>query len=112
MRMRYLTSESVRRGHPDKVCDQISDAILDAYLMQDAASRVAVETFVSKDCLMIAGEVTSAGRVDLEAIARRVLLDIGYTSLESGLDGAHCLAAASRASCMVMQRMRQPIICR
>ncbi len=91
MRMRYLTSESVRRGHPDKVCDQISDAILDAYLMQDAASRVAVETFVSKDCLMIAGEVTSAGRVDLEAIARRVLLDIGYTSLESGLDGAHCL---------------------
>ena len=78
MRTRYMTSESVRRGHPDKVCDQISDAVLDAYLAQDAASRVAVETFASNNCLMIAGEVTSSAKVNLAETARSVLRDIGY----------------------------------
>ena len=73
------TVESVTSGHPDKVCDQISDAILDAYLKEDPQSRVAVESFGSHGLLVIGGEVTSAGNVDAEAVARRVYADIGYT---------------------------------
>lgn len=72
------TVESVTSGHPDKVCDQISDAILDAYLEQDPLSRVAVETFGSHGLLVIGGEVTSCGVVDAEAIARKVYREIGY----------------------------------
>lgn len=81
-----VTSESVTEGHPDKVCDQISDAILDAYLLQDKDSRVAVETMISHKLLIIAGEVTSKGQVDVEAIAKKTLERIGYTSMESGFD--------------------------
>lgn len=73
------TVESVTSGHPDKVCDQISDAILDAYLKEDPKSRVAVETFGSHGLLVIGGEVTSTAKVDAEAIARKVYHDIGYT---------------------------------
>ena len=73
------TTESVTSGHPDKVCDQISDAILDACLAQDPKSRVAVETFGSHGTLMLGGEVKTAARVDAEAIARQVYKDIGYT---------------------------------
>ncbi|MDB5195084.1 MAG: methionine adenosyltransferase [Parcubacteria group bacterium] len=73
------TTESVTNGHPDKVCDQISDAILDACLAQDPHSRVAVETFGSHGTLMIGGEVTTRAQVDYEAIARQVYTDIGYT---------------------------------
>ena len=77
------TTESVTAGHPDKVCDQISDAILDACLTQDPQSRVAVETFGSHGTLMIGGEVTTTAHVDYEAVARAVYADIGYTdSLE------------------------------
>ncbi|MFA5185226.1 MAG: methionine adenosyltransferase [Patescibacteria group bacterium] len=72
------TVESVTSGHPDKVCDQISDAILDAYLVQDPQSRVAVESFGGHGLLVIGGEVTSRGSVDAEAIARQVYRDIGY----------------------------------
>ncbi len=72
------TAESVTSGHPDKVCDQISDAILDAYLAQDPQSRVAVESFGGHGLLVIGGEVTSLGQVDAEAVARRVYRDIGY----------------------------------
>lgn len=72
------TVESVTSGHPDKMCDQISDAILDAYLEQDPLSRVAVETFGSHGLLVIGGEVTSRGVVDAEAIARKVYREIGY----------------------------------
>lgn len=72
------TVESVTSGHPDKVCDQISDAILDAYLEQDPASRVAVESFGSHGLLVIGGEVTSNAVVDAEAVARRVYREIGY----------------------------------
>jgi S-adenosylmethionine synthetase len=74
------TVESVTSGHPDKVCDQISDAILDAYLKQDPRSRVAVESFGAHGLIVIGGEVTSRGEVDAEAIARKVYRDIGYTS--------------------------------
>lgn len=72
------TVESVTSGHPDKVCDQISDALLDAYLKQDPTSRVAVETFGSHGLLVIAGEVTSQARVNVEGLARQVYKDIGY----------------------------------
>ncbi len=81
-----FTSESVTEGHPDKVADQISDAILDAYLEQDPCSRVAVETLVTHGVIVIAGEVTSRGRVDVVDVARQVLRDIGYTGQEKGFD--------------------------
>lgn len=76
---KLLTAESVTAGHPDKICDQISDAILDAYLIQDPLSRVAVETFGSKGLIVIGGEVTSQGTVDAKQIARRIYHHIGYT---------------------------------
>ncbi len=72
------TVESVTSGHPDKVCDQISDALLDAYLKQDPTSRVAAESFGSHGLLVLGGEITSAGEVDAEAVARKVYEDIGY----------------------------------
>lgn len=75
----HYTTESVTAGHPDKVCDQISDAILDACLTQDPNSRVAVETFGSHGTLMIGGEVTTKASINYEAIARKVYADIGYT---------------------------------
>lgn len=75
----HYTTESVTNGHPDKVCDQMSDAILDACLAEDPHSRVAVETFGSHGTLMIGGEVTTKANVDYEMIARKVYADIGYT---------------------------------
>jgi S-adenosylmethionine synthetase len=75
----YLfTSESVSEGHPDKMCDQISDAILDAYLAQDPRSRVACETLAKTGFVMVAGEITSKGSVQVPEIVRRVVCDIGY----------------------------------
>ena len=70
-----FTSESVTEGHPDKVCDQISDGILDAVLAQDPRAHVAIETMASKNTLMIAGELTTSAQVDVTAIARKILLD-------------------------------------
>jgi S-adenosylmethionine synthetase len=80
------TSESVTEGHPDKVCDNISDAILDAFLSQDKYSRVAVETLATDNLIVIAGEVTSKGNVDLEKTARETLKEIGYTDNKYGMD--------------------------
>jgi len=85
-----FTSESVSEGHPDKVSDQISDAILDAMLAQDTHSRVACETLVKTGMVMVAGEITSNAVVDIEAIVRKVILDIGYNSSEMGFDGETC----------------------
>ena len=85
-----FTSESVSEGHPDKVCDQISDAILDECLKQDPYSRVACECFATTDLLVIGGEITSNAEVDYEKIARKVLCNIGYTSDELGIDGNNC----------------------
>src|SRR4051812_7982599 len=73
------TTESVTSGHPDKVCDQISDAILDAALTKDPASRVAIETFGSHGTLMIGGEIRTNAKLDYAAIARKVYKEIGYT---------------------------------
>jgi len=82
----FFTSESVTEGHPDKLCDQVSDAILDAYLAQDPASRVAVECLATTGTLMIAGEVTSKGSVDAQKVARQTVRDIGYTNPAYGFD--------------------------
>jgi len=86
MKNYFFTSESVSEGHPDKVADQISDAVLDAYLAQDPKSRVACETLISTGFAVIAGEVTSKGVVDLQAIARKTIQDIGYDDVEKGFD--------------------------
>ncbi len=87
----YLfTSESVSEGHPDKVADQISDAVLDAILAQDKAARVACETMVKTGVAIVAGEITTSAWIDLEALVRKVITDIGYTSSDVGFDGATC----------------------
>ncbi len=85
-----FTSESVSEGHPDKMADQISDAVLDAILKDDPHSRVAVETMVKTGMAIIAGEVRTNTYVDLEEIVRGVITDIGYTSSDVGFDGASC----------------------
>src|SRR6187551_1975305 len=87
----YLfTSESVSEGHPDKVADQISDAVLDAIIAQDPRARVACETMVKTGVAIVAGEITTNAWIDLEAITRKVILDIGYDSSDVGFDGATC----------------------
>ena len=88
---RYMTSEAVTEGHPDKICDQISDAVLDAYLQQDSHAHVAVEAFVSGNVLTIAGEVTSAAHVDITETARQVIRRIGYTDPALGFTADTCL---------------------
>jgi S-adenosylmethionine synthetase len=85
-----FTSESVSEGHPDKVADQISDAILDAILKEDPVARVACETLVKTGVVIVAGEVTTDAWVDIEALVRKTVLDIGYNSSEMGFDGASC----------------------
>jgi len=88
---RYLvTSESVAEGHPDKVCDQISDAILDAILAQDPDARVACDCALTTGMVLIMGEITTSATIDIPEIARQTILDIGYSSDEYGLNGATC----------------------
>ncbi|MHB1234564.1 MAG: S-adenosylmethionine synthetase N-terminal domain-containing protein, partial [Microbacteriaceae bacterium] len=88
--LRLFTSESVTEGHPDKICDQISDSILDALLEVDPHSRVAVETLVTTGLVHVAGEVTTSGYVDIPTIVRDRVSAIGYTSSEVGFDGRSC----------------------
>ncbi|MCD8525008.1 MAG: methionine adenosyltransferase [Gammaproteobacteria bacterium] len=85
-----FTSESVSEGHPDKIADQISDAVLDALLQQDPYARVACETFVKTGMVMVGGEITTSGWVDVENIAREVVKDIGYNSSDMGFDWESC----------------------
>jgi S-adenosylmethionine synthetase len=92
---RLFTSESVTEGHPDKIADQISDSILDAMLAQDPRSRVAVETLITTGQVHIAGEVTTAGYVDIASIVRETVLGIGYDSSRKGFDGASCGVSVS-----------------
>jgi len=88
--MRLFTSESVTEGHPDKICDQISDAILDAIIEQDPQARVAVETMVTTGLVHVAGEVTTSAYVEIPQIVREVVRGIGYTSSAIGFDGDSC----------------------
>jgi S-adenosylmethionine synthetase len=87
---RLFTSESVTEGHPDKLCDQISDAILDALIAEDPLSRVAVETLAATGLILVAGEVSSKAYVDIPAIARDTIVRIGYTNTKGGFDGKTC----------------------
>lgn len=96
--MRFFTSESVTEGHPDKVCDRISDSILDAMLEQDPRSRVAVETLVTTGLVHVAGEVTTESYVEIPAIIRGVLENIGYVSSEMGFDARSCGVSVSIGS--------------
>src|SRR3954463_2629161 len=88
--LRLFTSESVTEGHPDKICDQISDSILDALLEVDPQARVAVETLVTTGLVHVAGEVTTTGYVDIPAIVRKRITDIGYDSSDVWFDGRSC----------------------
>lgn len=90
MEKNLFTSESVSEGHPDKLCDQISDAILDECLRQDKYSRVACECFVTTNLLVIGGEITTNAKVDYEAVARNVMRRIGYTAEDLGIDADTC----------------------
>lgn len=92
---RLFTSESVTEGHPDKVCDQISDSILDAILEQDRSARVAVETMVTTGLVHVAGEVTTSAYVEIPQIVREVVRKIGYTSSLIGFDGDSCGVSVS-----------------
>ncbi len=96
-----FTSESVSEGHPDKMADQISDAVVDAMLKDDIHSRVAVETMIKTGMVIIAGEVRTNTYIDLEDLVRKVILDIGYNSSDIGFDGASCavLNAIGKQSC-------------
>ncbi len=92
---KLFTSESVTEGHPDKMCDQISDAILDAILEKDKNARVACETFATTGLIMIMGEVTTTAYVPLADVARRVVMDIGYDRAKKGFDGQSCAVISS-----------------
>ena len=90
MKKYLFTSESVTEGHPDKICDLISDTILDECLKQDENSRVAVETFISRDTICIAGQITTKAEIEPEKIARNVLKEIGYDNKETDIDYRTC----------------------
>ncbi|HCV43502.1 MAG TPA: methionine adenosyltransferase, partial [Bacteroidetes bacterium] len=94
--MSYLfTSESVSEGHPDKVCDQISDAVLDAIIAQDKRARVACESFVTTGLAFVGGEITTKAYIEVQDIVRRVIRDIGYTKAEYRFDAESCSVISS-----------------
>jgi len=95
MSLRLFTSESVTEGHPDKICDQISDSILDALLAEDKDARVAVETLVTTGLVHVAGEVTTVGYVDIPSIVRKRIWEIGYNSSDVWFDGRSCGVSVS-----------------
>ncbi len=99
-RRRFLTSESVTEGHPDKICDQISDAVLDAYLEQDPLARVACEVAITNGLVFVTGEITANATVDIQSVVRETIRRIGYTSSEIGFDGETCgvIIAVNRQS--------------
>ncbi|MEK7529261.1 MAG: methionine adenosyltransferase, partial [Patescibacteria group bacterium] len=90
-----FTSESVTEGHPDKICDQISDAILDEALRQDPSSRVAIECLTTTGLIVVAGEMTTRGYIDIPGVARRVLKEIGYTNPDFGIESQDCAVITS-----------------
>lgn len=96
--LRFFSSESVTEGHPDKICDQISDAVLDDLLSQDPNAKVAVETMVTTGLVHVAGEVNTAAYADVAGIARRLITGIGYDSSDTGFDGHSCGVSVSIGS--------------
>ena len=86
----YITCESVTKGHPDKMCDQISDAILDACLAQDPLSRVACETFTTTDIVIVGGEITTNASIDYDALIRKTVCEIGFDSDIKHFNGHEC----------------------
>ena len=91
----FFTSESVTEGHPDKICDQISDAVLDAILEQDKMGRVACETCVTTGMILVMGEISTTASVDIPKIARQVVTDIGYDRAKYGFDAHTCAVLTS-----------------
>ena len=102
---RFLfTSESVSEGHPDKVCDQISDAVLDAILAQHKSARVACETLVKNNLIVLAGEITTSAKIDFDKVARGVVREIGYTDeMGFGPDSCTVLTAIGQQSPHIAQ---------
>ncbi|MBR4419896.1 MAG: methionine adenosyltransferase, partial [Clostridia bacterium] len=92
---KFFTSESVTEGHPDRICDQISDAVLDTLLEQDANSHVACETLVTTGMAVIAGEISTNGYADLPKVVRETIRNIGYTGGEMGFDYKTCAVSSS-----------------
>ena len=92
---KLFTSESVTEGHPDKICDRVSDAVLDAIIAKDKNARVACETFATTGVVTVMGEISTTADVDIPAIVRRVVCDIGYDSAEKGFDGNTCAVMTS-----------------
>ena len=104
-----FTSESVTEGHPDKLCDQVSDAILDAILTQDPRARVACESLAKTGMVVVAGEITTTARIDVPAIVRETVCEIGYVDSAMGFDGATCavLTAVERQSPDIAQGVNE-----
>src|SRR3989344_2465160 len=104
-----FTSESVTEAHPDKICDQISDALLDAMLKEDPNSRVAIETLTKTGFVVVAGEVTTKTYVDVQKVVRDTILDIGYDKPEYGFEGSTCgvLSALSEQSPDIAQGVNE-----
>ena len=96
--LRFFSSESVTEGHPDKICDQISDAVLDDLLRQDPNAKVAVETMVTTGLVHVAGEVNTAAYADVAGIVRSLITGIGYDSSDTGFDGHSCGVSVSIGS--------------
>ena len=90
MKRFYFTSESVTEGHPDKLCDYISDTILDEALKQDKYSRVAVETFAFKNIITVAGQLTTTAKINIEELVRQAVKEIGYDNKETDMDYRTC----------------------
>ncbi len=104
-----FTSESVTEGHPDKLCDQVSDAILDAILEQDSRARVACESLAKTGMVVVAGEITTTAKIDFPQVVRQTVKDIGYTDSAMGFDGATCavLVAVERQSPDIAQGVNE-----
>ena len=106
----FFTSESVTEGHPDKICDQISDAVLDAMLEQDENSRVACETIVTTGMVLCMGEISTKAYVDIPGIARKVIKDIGYDRAKYGFDAKAIVTMEEVVECLYNKEVLGKVI--